>query len=313
MKVKSFLDYFDLKESYTNFSRLLKDSDGICKIRVVDITKNEGKSKNRSILFRDDNESVKLSYVNKAGEELGSIKVPSGSIKIKKNGRGEAFCVIVDNYKGWGSGNSSEDELDDFLEGFANYLTIKNGRSLELARGDIETILDILGIPGEVQSIEKVNRNEWEAILKDNSLVNLKKRKSHDLMGSLKIYRSKDSTVPCIEIQNSGEENKSSFTFSDEAPFISIEEPAGLNQLKSKNPYYTFLLNQCLNRATKKHKDDFVDYFSNEMKSKSKNSSGLSSSYRTMENDFSIERMEKALSTFLPHEDIEKIYFRNQN
>jgi hypothetical protein len=313
MKIKSFLDYFDLNESYGNFNRSLKDSDGLCEIGVVDITQNEERSKNRSILFRDNEESIKLSYVNKAGEELDYIEIPSGSAKIKRDRKGKVYCVIVDNYKGWGSANSSEDELDDFLEGFANYLTIKNGRNLELASGDIETILDILGIPGEVQSIKKVNRNEWEAVLNDNSLVSLKKRRSHDLMSSLKIYRSEESSVPGIHIHHSVDGNKSSFNFSDEVPSISVEEPVGLTQLKSKNPYYTFLLNQCLNRATKNHKDDFINYFSNEVKSKSKNSPGLVSPQETSGNDTDIERMEKALATFLHRAEIEKIYFRNQN
>jgi hypothetical protein len=85
----------------------------------------------------------------------------------------------------------------------------------------------------------------------------------------------------------------------------------GLKELKSKNPYYTFLLNKCLNRATKKHKEDFIDYFSNEIKSK--NTPGLASRQETSGNDTDIERMKKALSTFLSNDEVEKIYFRNQN
>jgi hypothetical protein len=314
MSVKKFLDFFQLKESISYGFKHVKDSDDSCVISVTDITSNPESKKNRAILFNSTGGSALLSYVNKAGEELDSIEIPLSIIKTKKGENGKVSRVSINKYKNLEDHDTTEDLIDDFIEGFANYLTVKNGQRTESTRCDIEILLDLLGIPDDVDTIKRKDRDSWEAVLKNKSLVDLKKRNKHDLFGSFKIYKTKDSTIPCLHIDNKGESKKTSFNFDDD-PSMGIEEPIGLSELKSKNPYYDYLINRCTGRDTKTHKDGFVNYFIETLKNNRSNNQNKSSDnpIHRSETDDSIRRMRKALSTFLPNEEIESIYFRNQN
>lgn len=302
MKIKNFLDYSLLKESLFLSLRGIKDADDFLNVPVLDTTNNNSISKSRTILFKNFSDSFELSYANKAGKVLNSIRVPKSVARIERGEDGKVCLITVNKYQ---NSEFPLDKLDDFIEDFGNYLAIKNGGRTEMAKCDIEIILDLLDLPEQVESIKKMGDNQWEATLGNGSLVDFKKRKPHDLMGSFRIYKTKDSTMPCIHLEDFGDSKKSSFNFDNTTSSI-IEEPVGLSELRLRNPYHEFLINKCFGKETKSHEDKFVDYFIQ----KSKENSWLTPDSNR---DPQFERMKKALSTFLPHREMESITFRNRN
>jgi hypothetical protein len=313
MIIENFSDFINLKESLNSSIRRIEDSDDSCIIDVLDITDNNDLKKPRVILFDSLDDMAHISYINKAGEELGLLEIPMKFLKLDKNKNGKVSRVIFDKYK---DKDLNSDSIDDFIEDFANYLTVKNGRNTECAKSDIDLVLDLLGIQGGVNDIERKDKHSWNAKLDNDFFVEMGKRSKDDLMGSFKIYKGEESSIPCIHIRHRDDSKNCIFSLNDEDPSSKIEEPIGFTELKSKNPYYSYLINRSMGKETKSHQSDFVDHFIDFLKNHSKDykkSSDSNTRKAGEQKEESVKRMMKALSFFLPPQEIEDIYFKNLN
>jgi len=311
MIIENFSDFINLKESLNSNIRKIEDSDDSCTIDVLDITDNSDLKKPRVMLFDNIGDTARISYINKAGDELGLLEMPVKLLKLDRNKSGRVSRVTFDKDK-----DLNSDSIDDFIEDFVNYLTVKNERATECAKSDIDLVLDLLGIKGGVNQIERKDKHSWNAKLDNDFFAEIVKRSKDDLMGSFKIYKGEESSIPCIHIRHKEDSNNCIFSLNDEDPSSEIEEPIGFTELKSKNHYYSYLINRSMGKETKSHQSDFVNHFIDFLKDHSKDykkSSDPNTRKAGEQKEESVKRMMKALSFFLPPQEIEDIHFKNLN
>ena len=267
-------------------------------INVLDVTKNPNLSTPRKILFEESDGIIKLFYIRKSGKVLDFIKFPDSLSITKRDKAGNVIRVIFDKYKNFHNSPLSFDMIDDFIEGFRNYLSLKKNKLTTSAEGDIEMVLDLLDLPLSIKKIERKDGLKWDADVDDGSFIEIEKRSVNDLFSYFKFYSPDDKYVPCININN--KKNCTFFSIKDGESNISLEEPGGISNIFKGTPYHKYLIKKSLKREKEDHKEDFIRYFKDTVKSNPHPEGELVDS---------LNRMKKVLSLFLSGKEIEDICY----
>ena len=299
MEVLNFDRFFKINESIKNRRPNVIENDGEYIINVLDVTKDTSLRVPRKILFSENNGTVNLFYIKKSGKELDSINVPISSVFLKRDSSGNVVSIIFDKYKN--QIGISHDSIDDFIEGFRNYLHLKNNKSYLSVEGDIEMILDLIGIEPPIKELSNIKDLKWECKMEDGSFIEIEKRSPLDFFSCFKFYAPEEKYTPSININNKSK--TISFLIKKDDSDLIIEEPGGITNILKDNPYYKYLIRRSLKKESDQERNNLTDYFKDFIKTApSKNGDNTES-----ESIDSINRMKKVLSVFLSKEEIEDI------
>lgn len=127
---------------------------------------------------------------------------------------------------------------------------------LESIVDDINTIMDVLGLPLSVDSIKKISHCEYEVIM-DEVSVRFNKLPGGHIPNFYKFYSSSDNYVPRIIMNNNGESFDLKFNHPD---FKEISDQSDLIEIKKNHELY-FLLKKCLDLDSDEDRDNFMNYF----------------------------------------------------
>ena len=195
----------------------VKDSwDGGYIISPVDLTAGEREIPSDKIIIPKKNEtSIAICYVDSLGNESEYVWIPNDAISFKKDDDGAIIELDLDPYKKWISKESNRSRIDDFIEDFANHLEYyKNtgqDRTTQNAQDDVELLMDLIGIPGSIESFESCGDYIWEAKLDNGMLIEISKRSKDDLLSKFKIYLNSSDHHPCVYINNDSLNKKTYF------------------------------------------------------------------------------------------------------
>jgi len=295
--VKKF-NSFKLNESHSPVHGIEEFKDGGYEITVSDLENSRIYSDKICISGKNEN-AICLSYYDDDDNKKESIwisKVPGVGI-IKK---GDSISKVKIDGKGrWMSKERNRAEIEEFIDSFYDHIdglrSPASVRVYDTAKDDVETVLDILGIPGKIKNFNKVEDYEWEAHLSNDIIINITKRSKSDLVGTFKVYKNSEANYPSIDIRNSKSSKESRFDLNKE---VKVSEDIGFPGIKSKDPYYRYLIKKSLGIQTEKEEDSFVLYF----KELAKKESGDTSS----ENKH-FENVKKAVSLIISNDEIQEI------
>lgn len=121
---------------------------------------------------------------------------------------------------------------------------------------DINTIMDVLGLPLSVDSIKKISPSEYEVTM-DEVSVRFNKLPGGHIPNSYKFYSNSDNYVPRIIMNNNGESFDLKFNHPD---FKEISDQSDLIEIKKNHELY-FLLKKCLDLDSDEDRDNFMNYF----------------------------------------------------
>lgn len=292
------IDNFFVNESSSYLPGVDELRDGGYVINVEEI--EDGISPERIIVSSKNENATCLSYYDEEENKKESIWIKnSPGVKLEKKGD-KINKIVIDGEGRWISKSENRSELEDFLDSFYDHLEeIRNPESVranDSAKDDLEMILDILDIPGKIKTFDKIGEYEWESKFGDDMLIVITKRSKSDLIGTFKIYKNYKDSYPSIDVRNTKSKKESTFSLSKG---VKISEDVGFPGIKSKDPYYKYLIKKSLGIETKKDEDSLVKYLKELVSKESKKES--------WEEDSHFKNIKKATSLVISKEDVEEI------
>lgn len=136
-------------------------------------------------------------------------------------------------------------------------------------RDDIETIMEIIGLPLEVKSIKKIGSLEYEATL-DDAVLKFSKPQGRHIPNSYTFYSPDDNYVPRISMKNVGDSFELNFSHPD---LREISDKSDLMEIKKNHKLY-FLLKKCLDLDNDEDRENFMGYFEDRCKKSGINREG---------------------------------------
>jgi len=242
----------------------VKDSwDGGYIISLVDLTSGKKEIPSDKIIIPKKNEtSIAICYVDSSGNESEYVWIPNDAISFKKDDDGAIIELNLDPYKKWISKESNRSRIDDFIEDFANHLeyskTTGQDRTIQNAQDDVELLMDLIGIPGSIESFESCGDYIWDATLDNGMLIEISKRAKDDLLSKFKIYLNSSDHHPCVYINNDSLNKKTSFKIPD---MDIITVPGGFTDVKNPDPYVKYLTKRAMDIQDNSDEESLLNHY----------------------------------------------------
>jgi hypothetical protein len=265
-------------------------------ISPVDLTVDGKESPSDKVIIPKKNEtSIAICYVDSDGNESDYIWIPNDAISLKKDSDGSITEINIDPYKKWIAKENNKSRIEDFIEEFANHLelskTTGQERIKQNAQDDVELLMDLIGIPGSIESFEDCGDYTWDATLDNGMLIEITKRSKEDLLSKFKIYLNSSDHHPCVYINNDSLNKKTSFKIPD---MNVITVPKGFIEIKNPDPYIKYLTKRAMDIQNNSDEESLFNHYKRSVESGSED--------REM-----LKNIAALLSEFMDNKDVEEI------
>lgn len=241
-----------------------------------------------------------LKYAYGDGQESDLIYFPKDSFSVS----GDSKNPILETKSGvkfWDN-EENQSNLDEFINSF---IESKHFSAPEDdASGDIDTVLEILGIDSPIGEIKKKKDHHWMAKLEDGTELELKRKDAENFLSNLKIYFDQNSYSPEIEICRDSPGFETIF-HTPKGKFV--RKTPKLTDL-SKDPVHQYLFNASLKKDPALYQEPVINYLNTVLKShdwKPKSSKQMDS---FSEKEKEINQLKRILSNTLSEEDLDELY-----
>lgn len=282
----------------------VKDSwDGGYIISPVDLTVGQKEIPSDKIIIPKKNEtSIAICYVDSDGKESDHVWIPNDAITFKKDNDGSIIELDLDPYKKWISKEGNRSRIDDLIEDFANHLeyskTTGQDRTTQNAQDDVELLMDLIGIPGSIESFESCGDYIWDATLDNGMLIEISKRAKDDLLSKFKIYLNSSDHHPCVYINNDSLNKKTSFKIPDMGV---ITVPCGFTDVKNPDPYIKYLTKRAMDIQDNSDEESLLKHYRSSVDSESQDREMLKN-IASLLSEFMDKREVEVISAKLPQE-----------
>ncbi len=245
-------------------------------ISVLDVTDGQEQPRDRIIIPKKNEKSIALCYVNNDGDQSEYVWVPVDGCSTKKSSEDKITEVHLDPYKKWITASQNKSKIEDFIEDFANHIetskTSGQERIKQNAQDDVELLMDLIGIPGSIESFESCGDYIWDAKLDNGMLIEITKRSKEDLLSKFKIYLNPSDHHPCVYINNDSLNKKTSFKIPD---MNVITVPKGFTEIKNPDPYIKYLTKRSMDIHNTSDQESLFKHFQNMISSGSEDKEAL--------------------------------------
>lgn len=196
----------------------------------------------------------------------------------------------------------NQSNLDEFINSFIESKHFQTPE--DDAAGDINTVLEILGIDSPIGEVTKKKDLHWIAKLEDGTEVELKKKDAEDFLNILKIYLNSDSYSPEIEVYRDKPGFETIFN-TPKGKFIRKTEK--LTDL-SKDPVHQYLFNASLKKDPSLYQEPVINYLNTILKSHDWRPESSKQIDSFTEKGKEIDQLKKILSNTLTEENLDELY-----
>jgi hypothetical protein len=265
------------------------------------------------LLTKDSPKNVRLSFHNYKGKKIKDLWIPKDHCQIK-DGKDDSCLVTIPGDSNWLNSDENRNKLEDFIEGLYNSKMrdkLYSDDIIETIKNDVYHIMDMIGIPCEVVSVNKLDGdNEYEVVLDNDISIDVNKKSAKELLGNFKMYKNNRETSPSVEIKSKG--GKHNFYFYNE-DLPNLEDESDLIDVKKNHRLY-YLLKKSLGVDNNEDREIFYNHF--EAKSKNfnnENGEKLNPEMKRMriEDGKKLKDLKNIASTFKPENEIIKIFPKN--
>jgi hypothetical protein len=151
--------------------------------------------------------------------------------------------------------------------------------------------MDLIGIPGSIESFESCGNYTWDANLDNGMLIEITKRSNDDLLSKFKIYLNSSDHHPCVYINNDSLDKKTSFKIPN---MNVITVPKGFMEMKNPDPYIKYLTRRAMDIQNDSDEESLFNHYKRSVESGSED--------REM-----LKTIASFLSEFMDKRDIEDI------
>jgi len=241
-----------------------------------------------------------LKYIYGDNQESEPIYFPKDAFIVSGDSKNPIIETKPD-VRFWDS-EESQSNLDEFINSFIeskHFQTLEDDPS-----GDINSILEILGIDSPVSEVKKKKDLHWIAKLEDGIEVELKKKDAEDFLNTLKIYLNSDSYSPEIEVYR----DKPGFETIFNTPKGKFIRKTGKLTDLAKDPVHQYLFNASLKKDPSLYQEPVINYLNSVLKShdwKPESSKQIDS---FADRGKEISQLKKILSNTLTEENLDELY-----
>lgn len=212
---------------------------------------------------KDSGSSILLSF----GNSECDVWLPKDSISVDK--KEDNYIITIYPDCKWFNKQENRNIIEDFIESFDSHrinLSSREIKNSDSVRDDIETLMDILGIPMNIEGIEKISDNEYEISLNSGILILHKRRSPNDMIGFTKLYKDSNSDVAEIEICSI----PGGINLVSKVPdVISKEIETSFDSIKN-NPYHRYLLKRPIGLETNLDREELYNHYIDSINSSDK-------------------------------------------
>lgn len=268
---------------------------------------------------------IRTSCPSEGGEESNSIlmteETPEGELILKYNydGGNSSIPLSMDcfditgspknpilqtrkNSKWWDIEENQED-FDSFIDSFLESKHFSVDKS-DSAHGDISDIIDLFGMESEIKNLDKKKNLHWIAYLDNGSEIELKKKTNDDFIKNLKIYLSKDSYFPEVEISKDGTGFETTFS----TPKGKFTRRADKFSDVYKDPIHKYLFQASMQKDPALYNEPVIDYLNSILKNHDWRPISKKTSEEIKSKESEINRIKKMLSNTISEDILDEMY-----
>ena len=262
-----------------------------------------GESDSNSVIASDvssDIPNLCLKYIYGDNQESDPIYFPKDAFIVS----GDSKNPIIETKPGvrfWDS-EENQSNLDEFINAFIESKHFQSPE--EDPSGDIDVVLEILGIDSPIEEITMKKNLHWIAKLEDGTEVELKKKDAEDFLNTLKFYFNSDSYSPEVEVYRDKPGFETVFN-TPKGKFIRKTEK--LTDL-SKDPVHQYLFNASLKKDPSLYQEPVINYLNSILKSHDWRPESSKQMDSFTEKGKEIDQLKKILSNTLTEENLDELY-----
>ena len=301
--VSDFSEFINESNSYKkNFGVLGPFENWGYKIKSC-CTESGGIPDSNSILVSDlttDLPNLCLKYTYGDNKESDPVYFPKDSFIVS----GDSKNPILETKSGvrhWDS-EDNQSNLDEFINSFieSKHFYVPE----DDASGDLDTIIEILGLDSSLCEIKKKKDRHWMAKLEDGTEMELKKKDSDDFLNVLKIYLNSDSYSPEVEVYK----DKPGFeTIFNTPKGKFIRKTSKITDL-AKDPVHQYLFNVSLKKDPALYQEPVINYLHSVLKSHDWKPDSKKHLGSFAEKEKEINQLKKILSNTLSEAEVDELY-----
>ena len=262
-----------------------------------------GEADSNSVIASDvssDIPNLCLKYIYGDNQESDPIYFPKDAFIVSGDSKNPIIETKPD-VRFWDS-EENQSNLDEFINAFIESKHFQSPE--EDPSGDIDVVLEILGIDSPIEEITKKKNLHWIAKLEDGTEVELKKKDAEDFLNTLKIYFNSDSYSPEVEVYRDKPGFETIFN-TPKGKFIRKTEK--LTDL-SKDPVHQYLFNASLKKDLSLYQEPVINYLNSILKSHDWRPESSKQIDSFTEKGKEINQLKKILSNTLTEENLDELY-----
>ena len=262
-----------------------------------------GESDSNSIVASDvssDLPNLCLKYIYGDNQESDPIYFPKDAFVVSGDSKNPIIETKSD-VRFWDN-EENQSNLDEFINSFIESKHFQTPE--EDASGDINTVLEILGIDSPVGGITKKKNLHWIAKLEDGTEIELKKKNEDDFLNNLKIYLNSDSYSPEIEVYR----DKPGFETIFNTPKGKFIRKTGKLTDIVKDPVHQYLFNSSLKKDPSLYQEPVINYLNTVLKSHDWSPKSPKHLDSFTEKGKEIDQLKKILLNTLSEENLDELY-----
>lgn len=262
-----------------------------------------GEPDSNSIIASDvssDLPNLCLKYIYGDNQESDPIYFPKDAFVVS----GDSKNPIIETKPGVRFWDNEENQLnlDEFINSFIESKHFQTPE--DDASGDINTVLEILGMDSPIGEITKKKDLHWIAKLEDGTEIELKKKDAEDFLNILKIYLNSDSYSPEIEVYR----DKPGFETIFNTPRGKFIRKTGKLTDLAKDPVHQYLFNASLKKDPSLYQEPIINYLNSVLKSHDWKPGSSKQMDSFTEKGKEIDQLKKILSNTLTEENLDELY-----
>jgi hypothetical protein len=262
---------------------------------------SEGGEESDSIIMTEESGDgdLVLKYIYPGGDSSFTLPIECFDITGSPN---NPILQTRKNSRWWGDEENQED-FDSFIDSFLESKHFSLDKS-DSADGDISDILDLFGIESEIKKVQKKKDLHWIAYLDNGSEIELKKKDNNDFLKNLKIYLSKDSYSPEIEIYKDGTEFETIFS----TPKGKFTRRANKFSDLYKDPIHKYLFHSSMQKDPSLYQEPVMNYLNSILKNHDWRPISKNNSEEIKSKESEINRIKKMLTNTIDESSLDEIY-----
>jgi hypothetical protein len=241
-----------------------------------------------------------LKYIYGDNQESEPIYFPKDAFVVS----GDSKNPIIETKPGVRFWDNEEKQLnlDEFINSFIESKHFQTPE--DDASGDINTVLEILGMDSPIGGITKKKNLHWIAKLEDGTEIELKKKDAEDFLNILKIYLNSDSYSPDIEVYR----DKPGFETIFNTPKGKFIRKTGKLTDLAKDPVHQYLFNASLKKDPSLYQEPVINYLNSILKSHDWKPESSKQMDSFTDKGKEIDQLKKILSNTLTEENLDELY-----